>query len=332
MPNCIHCKSGNTHFAFDVEDIKGKTYSYRRCYKCNVVFINPFPTMQQLEKAYSDSYYGSEDNEKFSNSFVVEVISYFSKRRAKRLSKKLSPNAKIMDFGCGNGRFLEHLSDMNMNYQLHGLEIDTKAALRANKRLNGKAWIHTVSELDMHFSSNSFDAITCIHVFEHTLTPANLLNDFSKLIKPGGKLMIVIPNIKSIQYKVFKEKWFHIDPPRHIHFYYPALLTSEMQSRGFRVLYLKTFDIEQNPFGAIQSILNTILSKRDVLFERLKGNTDYAKQYGKTNIFMMKIFWILLLPFFILSDFLVSYIKKGACIELLFEKYHNLQTKEHKNI
>jgi tRNA G46 methylase TrmB len=53
-----------------------------------------------------------------------------------------------MDVGCGNGRFLEHLHGLKKNFELNGIEIFPRAALRASKRLNGKAWIHTVSELE----------------------------------------------------------------------------------------------------------------------------------------------------------------------------------------
>ncbi len=320
MSKCIHCKSENIQFVFNVKDSKNIEYKYHKCNECNTLFISSIPNEEQINESYSNEYYGNLKDEKFSNSVVVKTISFFSKKRAKKLSKLLPNRAKIMDFGCGNGRFLENLSKMGKNFELHGIEINTKAALRAKSRLNNKAWIHTDSDLYTLFNANSFDAISCIHVFEHITEPVNILHEFAELIKPKGILLIVIPNIHSFQYKIFKSKWFHLDPPRHIHFYPPTLLISELQSRGFKLLSVNTFDIEQNPFGLTQSIFNTILSKRDVLYENLKGNTVPTKMLPKGSIFVMKLFWMLLLPLFVLLDLFVSFLKKGACVEMIFEK------------
>jgi len=224
MNICLQCKSDKTSFAFEVKDMYGELYFYSLCKECGVVFLDSLPTDEQTKKAYSDTYYGTDSDEKFSDSVILKMISFFSRKRAKRLSNLMPIKAKILDVGCGNGRFLEHLSNERKQYNLHGIEIDTKAALRANRRLNEKAWIHTVSDLSENFAANSLDAISCIHVFEHTTEPVKMLNDFVRLLKPGGICLIVIPNIDSVQYRVFKKKWFHLDPPRHIHFYPPQLL------------------------------------------------------------------------------------------------------------
>jgi hypothetical protein len=69
-----------------------------------------------------------------------------------------------------------------------------------------------------------------------------------------------------------------------------------------------------------QSLLNTLFRKREVLFERLKGNTAYAPEYGAVSVALQKGFFILSSPFFILTDAVVSSLKMGATVEFIFEK------------
>jgi hypothetical protein len=93
-----------------------------------------------------------------------------------------------------------------------------------------------------------------------------------------------------------------------------------MKKIGFTLLSEKYKNMEQNPFGAIQSLFNVFLKKRDVLFERLKGNKNYAKQYGVLSVILMKLILISLLPICILSDVFIGLKRRGATVELIFRK------------
>jgi poly-D-alanine transfer protein DltD len=93
-----------------------------------------------------------------------------------------------------------------------------------------------------------------------------------------------------------------------------------MDKMGFDCKRVKYFSIEQNPFGMAQSLLNTILRKREVLYERLKGNHAYAPEYGKFSVLLQKAFFVLSSPIFILGDVVVSSLKRGASVEFIFQK------------
>jgi ubiquinone/menaquinone biosynthesis C-methylase UbiE len=324
MPQCINCNSDDLSDYFTAYDLFEQKHDYLKCNACDLVFMHPFPSNQIQEKAYNSEYYGTDEEEKFESKFIVSFINYFVRKRAKRLARHLPNGAKIMDVGCGNGRFLEHLSAINRQFQLNGIEVHTKAALRATRRLKAKAWIHTITDLKKYFGKHAFDGVSYIHVFEHVANPVEVLDQLADVVKPHGVVQIVIPNIASKQAAKYKHNWLHLDPPRHLHFYPPSLLIEEMQKRGFEVIERKYHDIEQNPFGAIQSQLNVWLKKRDVLFERLKGNKTYAPEYKKIHVFFMKLFWISMLPFLLLCDRILAFYKQTATVDFIFRKKASL--------
>jgi SAM-dependent methyltransferase len=317
---CLNCNSTDSSLFVKVTDIFGNKHTYVKCQSCKLVFMSPLPSEQIMQQVYNRDYYGEGEKEKFNNGLIVRVIDAFARKRAVRFAKYLNHGARIMDVGCGNGRFLEHLHGMKKNFDLNGIEIDAGAALRASNRLKAKAWIHTVTELEKFFGYNSFHAVSYIHVFEHLSDPAGTMNQLKNVVKPNGVVMIVVPNIESRQALKFKDKWLHLDPPRHLNFYPPQLLKEEMQKRGFELLSEKYQDIEQNPFGAIQSILNTMTKERDVLFERLKGNTSYAPKYGRCKVLLMKIFWMCMMPFCVIGDKVAARKGRSATVEMIFRK------------
>jgi len=318
--HCLNCGSPDASVFLKAIDIFGDTHEYYRCNECQLVYLWPLPDEAHLKQVYNSDYYGVGEKEKFSSGMIVRVIDRFAGRRAKRFARYLKGGARIMDVGCGNGRFLEHLHSLKRNFELNGIEIDPGAALRASKRLKARAWIHTVTDIEKFFGKQSFDALSYVHVFEHIQNPALVMDQFEKVLRPGGSVLIVIPNIESLQAKEYKHNWFHLDPPRHLHFYPPGLLIKEMEKRGFHSEYIRYFDPEQNPYGELQSMLNLLLKKRDVLYERLKGNFEYAPEYGRMSVFLMKLLFLLLMPLCILGDIIAAKRKNSATVEILFRK------------
>lgn len=317
---CLNCGYGLNDEVFMAADTSENIYRYVRCRQCGLVFISPHPETSVIEKTYESEYYGEGETEKFNNKIIVRMIDRFSAKRAGRFANHLKSGARILDVGCGNGRFLEHLHSQKRQFELNGIEISARAALRASTRLKAKAWIHTVTDIQQFFGKQSFDGISFVHVFEHLSNPSEMLDQLEVVIRPEGTVMIVIPNICSRQAKKYKQYWFHLDPPRHLHFYPPLLLKEEMIKRGFECVFEKYHDAEQNPYGAVQSMLNLITDKRDVLFERLKGNRSYAHFYGWFRIALMKLFWLGIFPFCFISDRIAALRRKGATVEFIFRK------------
>jgi 2-polyprenyl-3-methyl-5-hydroxy-6-metoxy-1,4-benzoquinol methylase len=314
--HCGFCKAENSNVLYPTYDIFGNTYTINKCNECKAVFLAPRPDAELLNKAYNTDYYGNTET-KFKNSLVENTIDHFRSGRARKALKLAGHKSKVLDIGCGNGNFLKYLFKYG-NCEVYGTEFDGNSAKRASliKEINLK--IGEIQSED--HPDNFFDLITMFHVFEHLADPKQVLQIIREKLKPNGHLIISIPNIDSWQSRIFKGKWLHLDPPRHLFFFKPSDLIEILKGERFDIQKIKYFSIEQNPFGMIQSILNKMQKKRDMLFEILKGNKVYASGYSKFNLFTQKAFFLLSFPFFIISDIFAAIFHKGATVELTFKK------------
>ena len=313
---CGYCKVKNSEVLYPTDDIFGNSYNINRCLSCKAYFLAPYPDYELLAKAYGDDYYG-EGKEKFDESWIERLLDRFRNRRANLVKKYIPKTGKVLDIGCGNGRFLGLLNKTG-TYEIYGLEMEGGSAERAVTVPNIELKIGALTASD--YLSEYFDAITLFHVFEHLSEPKKYLEIISDIIRPNGILVISIPNIASWQAKLFKGRWFHMDAPRHLFFFSPKDLKQHLARMGFELIKEKHFNLEYNPYGTQQSILNCLLKKREVLYEALKGNKQYTREYSKLNLFFQQLFFKLTGPLFIAFDGIESSFRKGGTVEFVFRK------------
>lgn len=313
---CTYCKGQNSITLYPTCDIFGDNYFINKCHNCSAFFLSPIPTSEQLARAYDDSYYGA-GQEKFQERFIEKMLDYFRKQRAKTIANHLGKRGRVLDIGCGNGKFLSFVKKQG-DFEIFGVELEGVSAQRAEK-ISGIHLKQGVLERN-DFTSQSFDAITLFHVFEHLTEPKETIEVIYEILKKDGILMLSFPNIDSFQSRVFRGKWLHLDPPRHLFFFSPSDFKKEMEKFNFEILREKHFNIEYNFFGFQQSLLNCIFKKREILYESLKGNKDYVKEFSKANLLLQNLFFKLSSPAFIISDILESLLRKGATVEFVMRK------------
>lgn len=151
----------------------------------------------------------------------------------------LPPRAdgKILDVGCGNGRFLARMRELGWNP--HGVEPDPEAAALARNRGFGDAVAIGYLD-DVPLQAGSFDVVTLRHVVEHSHDPVNLLRQCARLLCPGGRLVALTPNVKGLGHRIFHGSWGELDPPRHLCLFSPATLKRCVTEAGLRVLNIRT--------------------------------------------------------------------------------------------
>jgi SAM-dependent methyltransferase len=87
----------------------------------------------------------------------------------------------------------------------------------------------------------SAEYIILSHVIEHVPDPAAVIDECFRVLKPEGKLIIHTPNAVSFGHKVFRENYYHLDPPRHLFLFSPRSLSKLCKKSRFNKFYLKTF-------------------------------------------------------------------------------------------
>lgn len=313
---CTFCKGSSSSPLYPTSDIFGFDYHIHRCNACQAIVLHPPPSEEMMMSIpYDETYYG-EGEKKFSP-LIERVLDYFRNSRARLLNRHLNGSGRILDIGCGNGIFLDSMARIG-EYEIFGIELDGESARRAAQVPKINLQIGPLSWDD--FPENHFDAITLFHVFEHLSEPRETLKIMERILKKDGTLIMSFPNIDSFQSRWFKGNWFHLDPPRHLFFFTPKDFKREMDRLGFEVIKEKHFNVEYNPYGMQQSLLNYVIPKRDVLYEHLKGNRSYTKGISGWSLWWQSAFFKATYPIFTGLDLSNLLFRKGATIEFVLKR------------
>ena len=137
---------------------------------------------------------------------------------------------KVLDVGCGAGGNLKSLQEQG--WQVFGIEISDVAAAHARDLLH--ADIHTGTLASAPFPPKSFDLVLMSHSLEHLPSPADALRRVHSLLKDDGLLVVSVPNVNSLEYKLFGRWWFQLDPPRHFYHFDKRSLSGLFTQTGFQ--------------------------------------------------------------------------------------------------
>jgi SAM-dependent methyltransferase len=218
---CALCRARKARFLFPARDrlqLSNEVFDIVECLGCGVWRTLPGMTEEELAKYYPDEYWGGIPTERWIQSSQADKTAFV---RACRLA-----GGQILDVGCGAGFFLRALQERT--WKKFGVEIGAEAA-EAAMRLLGNETIYTGTLSTAAFQGEFFDVVTFWSSLEHTNEPhANLL-EARRVLKPGGTLIVQVPNAASYQAKVFKGSWFALDAPRHRYHFTPSSLARLLQ-------------------------------------------------------------------------------------------------------
>jgi hypothetical protein len=99
------------------------------------------------------------------------------------------------------------------------------------------------------------------------------------LLSPGGVFVVTVPDAASLQASVWGAHWLHWDVPRHRHHFNEASLCRLLKNAGLEVAAVRRGAIEYDWFGVIQSALNKVCSRPNVLFDRLSRSGAKASPW-----------------------------------------------------
>jgi len=93
--------------------------------------------------------------------------------------------------------------------------------------------------LSLSFPDQFFDVVRIWSVLEHVFNPLAMLEKIQGILKPGGYLILQVPNIESLALRIFQERWSGLDLPRHLSHFSPTTLKQALHQTGFQILRLQ---------------------------------------------------------------------------------------------
>ena len=312
IPRCIVCESQSALPRYKIED---SGFSIVKCTSCGVGFLWPPPAPEQIRAFYPANYYG-DDGFKFSAT-IEPLVRFIGIRSAWFIAKLAGRGARILDVGCGRGVTLRSLADFGC--ETHGFEVSSTAVQGIDARV-----VVTVAPClaEAGYPENNFDGVLIWHVLEHVPTPRETLREAWRILKPGGVLVVAVPNFSSIQAKWAGAAWFHLDAPRHLFHFSVSALEDLLRSTGFVLESRHHFSLRQNPFGWIQSAQNKLpWLPRNGLYAMLHHRRSRgAVPFGmRTRLQLWLCFAVLAGPAVLLSV-LAAILRSGATIHIVARK------------
>jgi 2-polyprenyl-3-methyl-5-hydroxy-6-metoxy-1,4-benzoquinol methylase len=241
-------------------------WSHRRCQnpECGLVWLDPMPLPEELGKLYS-AYFthaareGSEpggsgnDLKRRERASLAGALGYaelregagslpdrlrgwspFVRERAGRSVFWLpaAERGRLLDIGCGNGRFLNRMR--SLGWEVAGVDFDAEAVRVAREHYGLDARCGSADAVG--FEPASFDVVTLSHVLEHVPDPAAALARCASLLRPGGEILVWVPNFESPFRSLFGAAWFPYEVPRHRWHFRPADVAALLVRAGLAVV------------------------------------------------------------------------------------------------
>jgi 2-polyprenyl-3-methyl-5-hydroxy-6-metoxy-1,4-benzoquinol methylase len=199
------------------------TYNFPlvECTNCLLMYLYPRPSTSELARIYPKEYYAHHlkfDSHK-NLSLVEKLIQWRTFSEVSKRLDKIGLNVgcdsqiKVLDIGCGTGRYLEAIKFLFPNSETHGVDFDQRA-LDVAKTFGHNTHHGRFEDIDL--PTNYFDLIISIHVIEHVARPDIFLENCKNLLNENGTILIETPNTDYLGLKMFKKcHWGGYHTPRH---------------------------------------------------------------------------------------------------------------------
>jgi len=293
---CILCGStgGTTRVVpctGDCDADKQQTFTLVTC-RCGFTYLSPRPTREEIKAYYPEEYYPSSElsQRKQVDRFFKRVSRFMKKgireefygypgekrswlaRLVRRLllypeywhlrfvGRDILPfngQGRLLDVGCGPGRLLQELREHG--WDVYGVDFSPVAVGRARSvGLN----VRQGDLLTAGFESNFFDVVLFSHSLEHVFDPVATLREAHRILKPGGRLLLFLPNAGSTETALFGRWWIAWDPPRHLFHFNKHSVTRLLDKAGFGVVKVRTSTSKSSFLGSVDCVYRNVLASQ----------------------------------------------------------------------
>ena len=191
--------------------------------------MNPRPTPELLSRFYQEHYPPHYARQEWTAPRIPEMVyrlwQWLDGQPSLDIIRK---SGKALDVGCGVGMHMELLRSKGM--EVEGLDANPIAVEIARRR-GLRVFLGGLEEA--RYPDNEFDVLLMSHVIEHVPSPADLLREAWRILRPAGRLCITCPNFDFLLRPLFGSAWKRWHPPFHLYHFTSATLGRLLEETGF---------------------------------------------------------------------------------------------------
>jgi SAM-dependent methyltransferase len=246
-PTCPVCDSTDREFVIDGHDhLYGNagTFALWRCRGCGLGMEFPMPSDGDMAAFYQPDYPCHSWREP-SGRWLTAV------RRmllcdTTPLDPRFTAPGRMLDIGCGAGSAIEEFG--RRGWQAVGVEPNPRAVETGRRR--GLDVLQGTLD-DARFPDVAFDYVRLDHSFEHVTRPTATLREIRRILRPGGRLFVCVPEFESTTRRLFGEYWWFLGLPVHAYQYSHDTLPRLLERAGFTVERVR---VRPHPGGTLWSL------------------------------------------------------------------------------
>ena len=233
------------------------------------------PSLYDSEDYYADTAAGSRLSPMFDG-----LLRVFDRWRARAVIRKTGlsgPGRKVLDVGAGDGKFLHFMHDAG--FEPRGTTTSQRSA-RAAKELFGLD-LDLSAALDAQLANGPFDLLTYWHVFEHLEDPPAHEQFWPALVKPGGFVVIEVPNVQSLGARLCYASWLGSDDKHHVNHQPPERIVGTLRGLGFEPMRVESFSGKFSYVYLWSALLGAIFGRQydfDGIMSILKSPAAMARR------------------------------------------------------
>jgi len=226
-------------------------WTVARCVGCGLVQIDPMLAVEELMPLYPSDFYAFQDQSEKEEGAIGKVKKIlFPSLYVKDPVFPIS--GRILDSGCGMGWSL--LKFKRLGWECVGVE-PSEAAARFGRECYGLD-IRSGTVQTEKFPDEYFNYIRSNHSLEHDPEPGATLQEFHRILRKDGRVLIGVPNIDSAPAQWFGKYWWYLGAPVHTYNFSRAHLMALVERHGFEVESVRYCGNYGGLVGSLQIFLN----------------------------------------------------------------------------
>jgi SAM-dependent methyltransferase len=242
---CYQCGSRN-HLPLVVaeEDLTGKPgrFTFVTCSDCGLAYQNPRLKLECIGAYYDDEYIAHRKKSDWGLLTPLYEWAMGKHDRDKlalvRRYLPLTPDSRVLDVGCGAGTFLTRVR-AESGATVSGVDFKDLTHLPGFEQIR----FHHGLFYEQSFAEARFDLITMWHFLEHDYDPVRTLQQARGLLAEDGRLVIEVPRLDSVSWRLFGDRWPGLQAPQHTALYSRKALLAMVSKAGLEI-------VEYLPWGA----------------------------------------------------------------------------------